>query len=1116
MKRTFPIIVAILLSTALSCSAAEPLKTGMVHHDINVRLEPERSMLTVEDSITLPPGRPAEMRFQLHEGLEPITPSPGVRIEYETTYIGQVTVESFRLTLPPGRNTFVMRYSGNVSHPLASVGKETARGFSTTPGTISGEGIFLAGSSSWYAQFGGEMVTFTLEASLPPGWDAVSQGKRAIHSRRKEISYVRWESLEPQDEMYLVAAPFTEYTKPAGRTQAMVFLREPDQKLAEKYLDATARYLSLYENMIGPYPYAKFALVENFWETGYGMPSFTLLGPTVVRLPFIINTSYPHEILHNWWGNSVYPDYAGGNWSEGLTAYLSDHLTREQQGQAVEYRQTTLQKYADYVLEGRDFPLTRFQSRHSSPSEAIGYGKSLMFFHMLRIELGDGIFIAALQDFYRNYRFKTVSFEDLRKSFEKSSGRKLAGIFEQWVARAGAPEIRLSRVKARMRGKYHILTARIEQVQKGPVYRLRVPVAVTMDGMKKAHQAVFEMDKRKLDFSLDLPSRPLRIDVDPEFDLFRRLSRNEIPPAITQAFGAKRLLVILPSSASGALLSAYRQLGDALSRSGPDETIVKLDSEMQELPSDRSIAILGWENQYAPGAFSTLSGYDVSSDREHVNINRTTISKKDHAFVFTARHGKNNDLAKLFIASDKAEALPGLGRKLPHYHKYSYLAFQGTAPENIAKGRWQITNSPLTAFVPDAQGAVISVEMADLAQRPPLAALPQAFSKERMTETILFLADQDMRGRGLGTPELHKAAELIAKGFAEAGLTPGSGNGSWFHEWQERTGEKNETVTLRNVIGIIPGMKPELAGQSVVIGAHYDHLGLGWPDVRKENKGKVHPGADDNASGTAILLELARFFSKQPKLERTLVFVAFTGEEAGKLGSKRYVSDFHPYPAKRIIGMINLDTVGRMEKNRLLVLGGRSAREWVHIFRGAGFVTGVDVQVLAEDLDSSDQGSFHEAGVPAIQLFTGPHTDYHRPSDRPEKIAADGLVKVASVAKEAIEYLAARPDPLTSTISTGTPNASSPGKERKISLGTIPDFAFAGPGVRLAGIVPGSSAEAAGLQEGDVIIRINKALVTTLKDLSNILKELKPSDSITVTYLRQGSEMRASVTAQEK
>jgi aminopeptidase N len=126
-------------------------------------------------------------------------------------------------------------------------------------------------------------------------------------------------------------------------------LRKPDTALANRYINATADYLALYEKLIGPYPYSKFTLVENFWETGYGMPSFTLLGEKIIRFPFIITTSYPHELLHNYWGNSVYVDNTKGNWCEGITAYMADHLFKEQQGQGAEYRRTTLAKFTDFV-----------------------------------------------------------------------------------------------------------------------------------------------------------------------------------------------------------------------------------------------------------------------------------------------------------------------------------------------------------------------------------------------------------------------------------------------------------------------------------------------------------------------------------------------------------------------------------------------------------------------------------------------------------------------------------------------------------------------------------------------------------------------------------------------
>jgi hypothetical protein len=1125
MKRQFQIIGMFI---SLTLVPAFLPAADLVHHDLTVTLSPGEHRITARDTVTLPKGPKAEIVFSLHAGLGPKSATPGVQIKRGSTGHGPVPTESYTVTLPAGTNSFTLEYGGVIHHPLEQYGREQARGQQDSPGIISEEGVYLSGSSGWYPAVGEGLVSFSLNVTVPQEWDAVSQGERTSQEPGDGVAVTRWSSPEPQDEIFLIAGPFTEFVKPAGDALAMAFLRGPDSALAAKYLDATVGYLAMYGKLIGPYPYKKFALVENFWETGFGMPSFTLLGPTIIRLPFIINTSYPHEILHNWWGNSVFPDYEKGNWSEGLTAYLADHLIKEQQGGGAEYRVTTLQKYADYVLAGRDFPLTRFTSRHSTATEAVGYGKSLMFFHMLRLKLDDKAFIAGLQDFYRAKKFRFATFDDLRKSFEKVSGKSLAAEFDQWVKRTGAPELRLTDAKTRGRGDGFVLSATVGQVQPGKAYRLRIPLAVTMEGREKAYQTVVEMKKKKLEFKLALPARPLRLDIDPEYDLFRRLGRDEIPPAITQALGAKKMLVVLPGSAGKELREAYQELAGVLARSGPDDVEVKLDSEVKKLSSNTAVTILGWENRFMEKALSTLTGYDVAVTKKSVKIGKTKIVKDNHSFVLTAENPENRDMALMVIASDRAASLPGLGRKLPHYHKYSYLAFEGEEPANVAKGRWPVRNSPMTAFLPDGNGRVSQVEMARLAFRAPLAALPPVFSKERMMETVTFLAGDEMKGRGLGTPELDRVAEYIAQRFQEAGLKPGSDSGSWFQEWEgsflpqkNATGEAEDRplsgkVMLKNVIGVIPGKKPGLAQESVVIGAHYDHLGMGTFGALKENKGKVHPGADDNASGVAVLIELAKDLKETLDPGRSIVFVAFTGEEEGKKGSKHYIASEKHYPASKTIGMVNLDTVGRLGKNKLLVLGAGSAKEWVHIFRGAGFVTGVEIETVSEELDSSDQKSFQDAGVPAVQLFSGPHLDYHRPTDTIDKIDADGLVKVASVAKEVVEYLASREGPLTVEGKPGEKSEAGSKKERKISLGTVPDFAFKGEGVRLSGVVPGSPAEAAGLKEGDVIVRINEAPVKNLKDLSDALKTMKAGDKAAVVFLRNGKESQVVVEVKER
>ncbi len=1105
MKR-LPSAIVILLTLALRPASLEAQET--VRHDLRVALYPEEHRFTARDTVTLSGGLLPQVQFLLHSGLAPSSPTPGVRIEREIAKPASIPLESLSIVLPPGLNTFVLEYGGKIYHPLEPYGKERARGFRQTPGMISGEGVYLAGSSFWYPILHRGVLTFNLQVELPSEWDSVSQGERALHVRKGDRASVRWKSPEPQEEIFLIAGKFTQYTRPAGRTEAMVFLRSRDEGLANRYLDATARYLSMYEKLIGPYPYEKFALVESFWETGFGMPSFTLLGPKVIRFPFILHSSYPHEILHNWWGNSVFPDYTGGNWAEGLTAYLSDHLIKEQRGNAAEYRQATLQKYADYVLSGRDFPLAQFRSRHSSSSEAVGYGKSLMFFHMLRMQLGDEAFVQGLRDFYGKNKFRLASFGDLRNSFESASGEDLRDAFNQWVTKAGAPEIKLSRAKAVVEGNSYVLTALLEQVQPGVAYPLRIPIAVTMEGRDRAYQTVVVMGKKRLELKIPMSARPLRLDVDPEFDLFRRLDRDETPPALTGAFGAKKMLILLPSSASASLLQAYRELSESLSQSGPDEVEVRLDTEVEKLPSDRAVTILGWENLFHHEIVSALSGYDVTIKQTGVRIGRTEIRRANHSVVLTARHPKNKDLSLMWLASDLPEALPGLGRKLPHYHKYSYLGFEGQEPANVAKGRWPVLDSPMTVFLALKDGTIPKVEMGGLAHREPLAILPPVFSKNRMMEAIRFLSSDELRGRGFGTEGLDQAADFIARKFQEAGLKPaGDVEGSYFQTWEARGGDPDRKVMMRNVVAVIPGNRPEHEGQSVVVGAHYDHLGLGWPDVREEHRGKIHPGADDNASGVAVLIELARVLRSSLKPGRSVVFVAFAGEEAGRKGSKYYASNQKRYPLDQCIGMINLDTVGRLGKRKLLVLGAGSAREWIHIFRGAGYVIGVDIEAVTRELDSSDQKSFHEAGVPAVQLFAGPHMGYHRPTDTVDTIDSEGLVKVASVAKEVVEHLADREEGMTSALKPDKNVEIIPKGKRKVSLGTIPDFTFSGDGYRLSGVVPGSPAESCGLKEGDVIVRIGSNAVHSLRGLSGILKTLDPGDRISITFLRSGKEM---------
>ena len=705
--------------------------TAQIHHSLDVSLQPDTAGIKVRDSVTLPEGHPSSLTFALHPALQPellgdsarlvelaprtdnspsaLNPSAGISPRY------------YRLDLAPGENSFTLHYSGNIAHTLQSQGEEYARSFQETQGIISPQGVFLSGASVWYPHIDATQVTFDLTVHLPKAWKSMSQGEQletrpASGGRPVE----HWRASNPQQEIYLIAGPFNAWSSVDKGVTAMVLLREPDAALAREYLDATHQYIALYDALIGPYPFTKFAMVENFWETGYGMPSFTLLGSRVIRFPFILSSSYPHEILHNWWGNSVYVDYDSGNWSEGLTSYLADHLIKEQRGSGGEYRRNALQKYTDYVSREGDFPLSNFRSRHSARTEAVGYGKTLMLFHMLRQQLGDATFKQGLQAFYRQYRFRVAGFSDIQNSFAAVAGEPLDDFFRQWVQRAGAPQLSISTARAERVGHDYRLTAVIEQTQPGLAYQLTLPVAVHMDGVEQAYQTRVKLTDKQQTLSLTLPARPVQLDIDPQFDVFRRLHRNEIPPAVSQAMGAEQVLVVLADNTPAELQQAYRALALQWQQEKPGHVEVVVDSELQTLPADRAVWLFGWHNRFRPQLNAALQAYDFAASGDKVRIAGTTLTPQTHSLAVLGRQPQSPDQALGWLAADSAAALPGLGRKLPHYGRYSYLGFTGTAPDNVLKGQWPVVNSPLTVPVLQGDGAAVSFSPASLAPRQAL------------------------------------------------------------------------------------------------------------------------------------------------------------------------------------------------------------------------------------------------------------------------------------------------------------------------------------------------------------------------------------------------------------
>ncbi len=684
------------------------LLSQTIHHEIKADINIQDHRIEVIDAISFPKdlmtANPdlifslnAELTVHSADGRTVVEEMPG-----EEEKDASVVVKKYRIRIKENVKedvSFKIGYSGIINDDIVTGAAEYARGFSETSGIISETGIYLAGSSQWIPEFNNDaLISFTLDVTVDPEWSIVSQGTRVIHETLDGKEHIRYESPEPMDEIYLIGGKWTEYSIPSEKVLLQAFLRTPDETLANKYLRATQGYLSMYEKMIGPYPYTKFALVENFWETGYGMPSFTLLGPKVIRFPWILYSSYPHELLHNYWGNGVYVDYESGNWCEGITAYMADHLLKEQQGQGAGYRQSTLQKYTDFVHPDNDFPLTGFLSRNNSAEEAIGYGKCLMMNNMLRTTFGDEMFLKAYSMLYADYKFARAGFSDIQRCFEEVTGTDLSSFFHQWTERTGAPSLKLSDVAVKRTGSSYDLSFHLSQIQPEEVFELDIPVYVYMEGESEVNSVSIQMKNRTREFHLEVDKRPVRIEIDPTFQLFRRLDRNEVPTTMTQLFGAKESVVILPSESPS--LAKYREMAELwkATQEAQGKTMeITNDNELSELPSDMTVWVFGFANLFFPSV-QIPQKYMEEFPADQKEVAETL--RNSGSLVYAIQNPGNEDLTLGFVGTHDPGAIEGLGRKLPHYGKYSYLGFEGDEPVNKAKRVFPALGSPLNYAIP--------------------------------------------------------------------------------------------------------------------------------------------------------------------------------------------------------------------------------------------------------------------------------------------------------------------------------------------------------------------------------------------------------------------------------
>ncbi len=381
------------------------------------------------------------------------------------------------------------------------------------------------------------------------------------------------------------------------------------------------------------------------------------------------------------------------------------------------------------------------------------------------------------------------------------------------------------------------------------------------------------------------------------------------------------------------------------------------------------------------------------------------------------------------------------------------------------------------------------------------------FSTENLRENITFLASDKLQGRGTGTKQEVKAAKFLAKKFKKIGLQPAGDDGSFFHHFTFKKADPHgniaadaPVVNSQNVAAFLDNG----AENTIIIGAHYDHLGLGHDhnSLEANSEGMIHNGADDNASGTAGVLELARYFSENGKKEaHNFLFLCFSGEELGLVGSKKFAENPTRDLSKASF-MLNMDMIGRLNPEKRLMVGGvGTAPDFVPAIKN--MVHGLTIKLDSSGIGPSDHTSFYLKNIPVLFVFTGQHSDYHKPSDDTEKINFPGVVEVLDFARRLVERLDETPKlkfQETKTKKEDTPSF-------KVTLGIMPDYVWDGEGVHVDGVTTGRPGEKAGLQKGDVILGLGDIEVKNIQDYMKGLSKFQKGESAPLK-IKRGEEVK--------
>ncbi|MFA7383677.1 MAG: ChaN family lipoprotein [Desulfurivibrionaceae bacterium] len=665
------LLVGLLIISVVHSSAATPLRP---RQQLDIAFDLQDHRLTGKSLITIP-----------------------ARIE-ATVILTGLEITGLQLDGTP------IKVAGQITIPTSQHEQQLAVSFHKIYAADQGEGLIAANGIAltglWHPQLDTD-CHYALTATIPKHFTAVSEAEEISDTIAGNIRTVRFRFDHPLNGLNFVAGPYLVEQESFGPGQTLYsYFFTEDRELAAEYRQKTLAYLKRYQELIGPYPYQRYSIVENRRPTGYAMPTFTLLGQAVVRLPFITETSLGHEVLHSWFGNGVDVDPAQGNWCEGLTTYLADQAFAAEAGTDTTFRKQQLITYQSYVGADNTMAIKDFSGAGShlasgnKAARAVGYEKTSMVFHMLRREIGDPAFYAGLRDFYARFRHQQAGWQDLAASFSNSAGRDLVQFFSQWLNRTDLPRLQItSGLLAEKEGQLELVLT-IKQLQENP-YRLSLPLDIVTATDKERLEVTLSETETKL--TVSLADYPLRVMVDSDYDLLRTLAPEEMPPTWARFLGAREKLAII---AEGEARQIYAPLSELLAdlncpTKGANEAT---DKDL----AGKAVIFLGTDSRLARSLFA---GQPQAAQGFTLETKENPLAPGQVAVLTTSAS-----------AAETAAAAP----KLAHYGKYSALHFNlGRVDRKIIAEtdqglRLTIDPQPMGIALPQASSfAAIMAQLAD-------------------------------------------------------------------------------------------------------------------------------------------------------------------------------------------------------------------------------------------------------------------------------------------------------------------------------------------------------------------------------------------------------------------